>query len=83
MPRMGSVPILTNFQPAPGPRSEAILPRFVWLLRAQAENFSAPPEPLMAGEAVPCGATDAPRRVPALIATGTRDERGALVPVVK
>jgi len=41
----------------------------------------------MAGEAVPCGAADAPRRVPALIATGPRrrapgprDERGALVP---
>ena len=42
----------------------------------------------MAGEAVSCGAANAPRRVPALIAMGprrrapgARDERGALVPV--
>ena len=44
------------------------------------EIFSPPAGPLMAGEAMPCGATSVPRRVPALIATGPRDERGALVP---
>ena len=44
------------------------------------EFFSPPAGPLMAGEAVPCGATSAPRRVPALIATGPRDKREALVP---
>ena len=60
-------------------------PKVCMVAKSPGQKKSAPPEPLMAGEAMPCGASGAP--VPALIATGPRrsapsprDERGALVP---
>lgn len=47
-------------------------------LRHTSQCREAPPaRPLMAGEAVPCRATSAPRRVPALIATGPCSRAGA------